>query len=131
MHHPVEETPPGPFAKAGSAVSSDVAAIIIKYAAPLLQQCHDFSGREKAISYAILAWNLSLEKPAVQERERRGIEDMIIEKEREHIHQLFDFLIQRKQQQFSDNRFYIVDYELTENEGKMEIRMDTKYITRA
>jgi hypothetical protein len=130
-HSPLETQPPGPFGKAGAAVSSDLATIIIEYATPLLQHCVDFRGREKAISYAILAWNLSLEKSAVQDRERREIEEMIEPEEREQIHQLFDFLIQRKLQMFPDNRFYIVDYELDETEGKMQIRMDTKYVTRA
>ncbi len=128
---PADAQPPGPFAKAGSTVSSDLAAIIIDYAAPLLQHCVDFSSREKAISYAILGWNLALEKPAVQERERQEIEEMMETDEREQMHQLFDFLIQRKKQLFPDNRFYIVDYELNEKEGKMEIRMDAKYVARA
>ena len=115
----------------GSAISSDIASLIIEFAEPLLRYCADFSAREKAISYAILAWNLSLEKPERQEQERSLLEQTVADDDPEHIHQLFDFLLQRKQQIFPDNRFYIVDYEMDETERGMEIHMNTKYVPRS
>jgi hypothetical protein len=91
---------------------------------PAAQHCADFSAREKAISYAILAWNLSLEQPQVREQEQRDIENMIEPDQREQIHSLLEFLIERKETHYRDNRFFIVDYELSETEKGMEIRID-------
>jgi hypothetical protein len=115
----------------GSAISSDIASLIIEFAEPLLRHCADYRAREKAISYAILAWNLSLEKTERQEKERLLLERTITGEDPEQIHQLFDFLLQRKQQIFPDNRFYIVDYQMAETERGMEIQMNTKYVPRS
>jgi len=130
MDSPPKDDPAGPFAKAGAVVTSDLAPVIMEYASPLLQQCSDFASREKAISYAILAWNLSLEKPGQQQEERRELLALIDPSEREQIDQLFDFLLQRKQQRFADNRFYIVDYELNQVGSGLQIRIDAKYRPR-
>lgn len=124
---PTPEQPPEP---GGQVVSSDLAKVIVDYAAPLLQHCTTFAAREKALTYAVLAWNLSLEEPAVQEQERQHLEAMVEAGEREQIHQLFDYLLQRKRDVYADNRFYIVDYELIRHGDGMEIRMDTKYKKR-
>ncbi len=126
-HTPTPEQPPEP---GGQVVSSDLAGVIVDYAAPLLQYCTTFAAREKALTYAVLAWNLSLEEPAAQEQERQHLEEMVEPGEREQIHQLFDYLLQRKRELYADNRFYIVDYELIRHGEGMEIRMDTKYKKR-
>lgn len=131
MPHSDDLHAPGPFAKAGAVVTSDLASLIIDFASPLLQHCVDFSAREKAISYAILAWNLSLEQPQVREQEQRDIESMIEPDQREQIHSLLEFLIQRKETLYRDNRFFIVDYELNETDKGMEIRIDTKYLVKS
>jgi hypothetical protein len=119
-----------PTKSAGGAISSDLATLIVEYATPLLQQCTTFAAREKAITYAVLIWNLSLEEPAQQERERQHLEEMVEADEREQIHQLFDYLLQRKHDLYDANRFYIVDYELIRHGDGMEIRMETKYKKR-
>ncbi|NLP11552.1 hypothetical protein GX408_14240, partial [bacterium] len=49
MPHSDDLHAPGPFAKAGAVVTSDLASLIIDFASPLLQHCVDFSAREKAI----------------------------------------------------------------------------------
>jgi hypothetical protein len=115
----------------GGAISSDLATLIVEYAEPLLQHCTTFAAREKALTYAVLAWNLSLEEPQQQEQERKNLEEMVEAGEREQIHQLFDFLLKRKQELYAANRFYIVDYELVQHGEGMEIRMETKYKKRA
>lgn len=124
---PTPEQPPEP---GGQVVSSDLASVIVDYAEPLLQHCTTFAAREKALTYAVLAWNLSLEEPVAQEQERQHLEEMVEAGEREQIHQLFDYLLQRKRELYADNRFYIVDYELIRHGEGMEIRMDTKYKKR-
>jgi hypothetical protein len=127
----MHDTDDNPFIKAGSVVSSDLAAIIIDFAAPMLQHTTTFAAREEAVSYAVVAWNLSLEKPDVREQARIDLEQMLEPEQREQIHQLIDFLLQRKQEKYPDNRFYIIDYDLTPRGAKMEIRVETKYIPRS
>jgi hypothetical protein len=115
----------------GEVISSDLSKLIVEFADPLLQHCTTFAAREKAVSLAVLAWNLSLEGPDAQAQERQNLEEMVDAGEREQIHQLFDYLIQRKRDLYAANRFYIVDYELVPRGEGMEIRMETKYIKRS
>ncbi len=118
------------FAHYGVA-SSDLAHVIIEFAKPMLEQCGTYNRREEAISYAILAWNLSLENAAEQERLRRDIESQVPESDRDEIHALFDYLIKRKQEFYADNRFYILEYTLTPSGDGMRIEMSTRYVPRS
>ncbi|MBN2354470.1 hypothetical protein JXO59_00070 [candidate division KSB1 bacterium] len=111
-------------------VNSDLAKLIIEYAAPMLEHCTTFETRQDAISYAILCWNLSLE----DEAERKIIEEQIasqypVEK-KEEILRLIDFLIKRKDALYADNRFYVIDYEITRRGENLKLEVSSKYLPR-
>jgi hypothetical protein len=128
LEPPGENSPD--FARYGVA-TSDLAHVIIEFAKPMLQYCDSYASREEAISYAILAWNLSLEKPAEQERLRLEVESQVPGENREQIHALFDFLLSRKQEFYADNRFYILEYTLNRKGDGMRIEMSTRFIPRS
>ncbi len=117
------------FARYGVA-SSDLANVIVAFAQPMLEQCETYGKREEAVSWAILAWNLSLEKPAEQKRLRAEVVAQIPESGREQMDALLEYLLQRKQELYADNRFYILDYTLTPHGEGMRIEMSTRFVPR-
>jgi hypothetical protein len=117
------------FARYGMA-DSDLSRVIIRFAEPMLKFCETYSAREEAVSYAILAWNLSLEKETARESQLAEMLSRLPDDRIAEIEALLRFLLQRKETEFADNRFMIVDYVLARQGESMQIETTTKYIPR-
>ncbi|HOT96365.1 MAG TPA: hypothetical protein PLG50_01505 [bacterium] len=124
-----EPTPQEKFARYGVA-ESDLARVIIRFAEPMLAYCENYTAREEAISYAIFAWNLSLETDSERERQLADMLSRLAPDQVDQIAALMRFLLQRKEAEFADNRFLIVDYQLKRQGEAMQIEMTTKFIPR-
>lgn len=129
QHDEQEPTPQENFARYGVA-ESDLARVIIRFAEPMLAYCERYTAREEAISYAIFAWNLSLESASERERQLAEMLAQLEPAEAARIGALMRFLLQRKQAEFADNRFIILDYQLNRQGEAMQIEMTTRYIPR-
>ncbi|HNW59627.1 MAG TPA: hypothetical protein PKI62_08135 [bacterium] len=121
--------PESRFARYGVA-NSDLAQVIIRFAEPMLKYCETYEKREEALSYAILAWNLSLENAAVRDAALQDIAAQVPEEQRTGIEELMRYLLKRKEAEFADNRFLIVDYRLIRQDESMQIEMTTRYVPR-
>lgn len=117
------------FAQYGVA-DSDLARVIVEFAEPMLKHCASYAAREEAISYAILAWNLSLESESGREESLHEMLAQLPAEKEPEIAALMQFLLRRKAELFADNRFLVVDYTLERRGEKMQIEMTTKYIPR-
>ncbi len=111
-------------------VHSNLAPIIMEYASPMLAHCTTFEARCEAISYAVLCWNLALDEESERQRIEEQIKYQYPPEESDQILKLIDFLIQRKNRLYPDNRFYIIDYEINQRDKNIELRVTTKYLPR-
>jgi hypothetical protein len=117
------------FAKYGVA-DSDLSRVIVRFAEPMLKHCETYQAREQAISYAILAWNLALEPEPNRGALLAELLAQIPADEADEKTALMQFLLKRKEEQFADNRFMIIDYRLDRQGENMHIEVTTKYLPR-
>jgi hypothetical protein len=98
--------------------------ILVDFADPLLKAIKNYDAREKALSLAILAWNLSLEK--ADEREKRISEFLheIKDTDHEKMRELLHLLVKRKLERFAAWRYQIVGFQLEQQGEKMKIKID-------
>jgi acyl carrier protein phosphodiesterase len=98
--------------------TSKLSEVVLKFAEPLTDAVEGTEGEEKAIRMSITLWNASLlPKQKALETIRPAFDDMAKGDQvlKSKFHSMFDMMYERKQNYFSaDNRF-IVDYRLEEN----------------
>ncbi|MEM9151127.1 MAG: hypothetical protein AAGB19_11815 [Cyanobacteria bacterium P01_F01_bin.3] len=90
--------------------------ILEDFISPYLELAHNYSERERLVSIALVAWNLSI----VPESNRQAMLDsqfqtMFKEGEQfaqQDIRELITAMMERKQQEFADDRQIIMDFQL-------------------
>ena len=98
--------------------------IIHRFAEPLQDENGDISAN--MIHFAILVWNASLLSKDKQEKVFRDIIKALPRKERgvrEGILLAIGMLLERKEKYFSDNKRVIIDYDITETEGMLNLNV--------
>jgi hypothetical protein len=102
--------------------------VILDFAQPLLDMSDNDEATQKAIDFAIVAWNFAIIKErsgeqALEEMMRKtakpGTDEAMIERYKPH----FDMLFQRKRELFPDNQRMILDYEFTESRDKFHLNV--------
>jgi hypothetical protein len=92
--------------------------ILLEFAEPDLEQAHTFEDRQKAISFVILAWNLSLFKPfkRMLELKRLSTEMAILRDDSlvRDLRVILRQLIQRKKERYPSIKRLVLDWNLVQ-----------------
>jgi DNA-binding transcriptional regulator PaaX len=99
--------------------------ILQQFVAPYLDNVSTLRRRKSLFSLAAIAWNTAL----ATESEKQPILEAFLEKhlptedaETQHqVRQMIDELITRKHQHFSDNKYFILDFQITETGQRYDI----------
>jgi DNA-binding transcriptional regulator PaaX len=99
--------------------------ILQQFVAPYLDNVSTLRRRKALFSLAAIAWNTAL----ATESEKQPILEAFLEKhlptedaETQHqVRQMIDELIARKHQHFSDNKYFILDFQITETGQRYDI----------
>ena len=97
--------------------TNKLSEVVLDYAEPLINAVSD--NEEKAIRFSVTLWNASLlPKQKALEIIEPSLDDMangnqLIQKE---FHTMFEMMYNRKQSLFSNDKRFIVDYSLEEND---------------
>ena len=92
--------------------------VVLEFAEPLTDAVEGAEGEEKAIKMSIILWNASLfPKQKALEIIRPDIDDMAKGNQvlKSEFHSMFDMMYERKQNYFSSDNRFVVDYTLEEN----------------
>ena len=92
--------------------------VVLEFAEPLTDAVEGTEGEEKAIRMSITLWNASLlPKQKALETIRPALDDMAKGDQvlKSEFHSMFDMMYERKQNYFSSDKRFIVDYTLEEN----------------
>ena len=91
--------------------------VILDFAEPLLDECENEETAKVAVAMAILVWNASLLPEEDQNREiLKMCSDIAGSDDAKQIAQLMDYanyLLERKNRNYAENRRYIVKYEIS------------------
>jgi len=83
-----------------------------------MDHAHSFESKKKALTLAVLAWNLSLMSPVSRWLELRKISKELATSEDHQLHRDFRFLVRqlitRKKEQYADIKRWIIDFEYIE-----------------
>ena len=92
--------------------------VILDYAEPLIKETDERQGQENAILMSITIWNASLlPKQEALESLKTVFDDMVNgdQQNKNLFYTMFERMYNRKQNQFSNDKRFIVDYFLDEN----------------
>ena len=91
-----------------------MSAIVLKFASPLLKECHDFEDEKAIIQLSIIAWNAAVSKSSMNNK--RLNKD--IKKAAKHLSidiktNLVNQLVQKKNRYYDKHQFRILSYSFT------------------
>ncbi|MDA8336733.1 MAG: hypothetical protein M0Z41_17375 [Peptococcaceae bacterium] len=116
-------TPP----KAATVTQDKLSEAIMKMAEPLLDRYHvydSYNDTKKIIGFTIIAWNISLLPIKDRQIEKDKVIKSLSKKDRQlraDLHEIFDYLIHRKDTCFENDNRHIVDYQLTDQGDKYHL----------
>ncbi len=87
--------------------------VILRFAAPLLNNAPDDSSYEFGLQFSILVWNLSFLPPQEQADQTRQLIGEVAKDDPQETKAVIDMLLHRKAAYFSKHRRAIVDYTLS------------------
>jgi len=99
--------------------ANKLSAVILEYAEPLIDVADGSEVEERAIRISITLWNASLlPKQKALEAIEPALDDMAKGDQllKSEFHMMFEMMYNRKQSLFSDDKRFIVDYTLEEND---------------
>jgi len=102
--------------------------VILDFAQPLLDMSDNDEATQKAIDFAIIAWNFAIIKErsgekAIEEIMRKTAKPGTDETTMERYRPYFDMLFRRKRELFPDNQRMIMDYEFSESRDKFHLNV--------
>jgi hypothetical protein len=98
--------------------------ILMEFAEPLLKDCDNDQEIEKAISMAVVSWNVALMPKTEQVDARKKILDTLDPGDsagRQAVMEIVDYLIYRKQTVYASNQRLIVNYKISKPDGEIRL----------
>lgn len=94
--------------------------VILDFAKPLLELSDDVEWKMTILDVAIVAWNFSLLPPEEQSRASQELDETFDTDEAKDV---FEFLLQRKEESFLENHRVIVDYTVHQAGNKLKFNV--------
>ena len=106
--------------------ANKLSAVILEYAEPLINVADESELEERAIRMSITLWNASLlPKQKALETIEPALDDMANGDQllKSEFYMTFEMMYKRKQSLFSNDKRFIVDYTLEENDESFNLRV--------
>jgi hypothetical protein len=107
--------------KATPADGIKMSEVIMDFAKPLLNFSEDDGSKDKAISVAILSWNLALLPQDAQREELKKILHSYSKEDAQVMDDVVNIMVQRRSVYFPDIKKFIVGYEIVRRGDNVEL----------
>ncbi|HVJ49601.1 hypothetical protein [Desulfitobacterium sp.] len=99
--------------------ANKLSAVILEFVKPLSERIDNDEMNKSMIQFGILVWNISLFPMEDREKQKDSIIKRLVKDKQieDEFNEIYDYLISRKDSLFKNDRRFVVDYVITEQEN--------------